>query len=73
MKEINKFQCEHCNVEYKSKIDAMDCEKNHKMPEGINNAISHMRFKAKNDDHSGYPQSVNIKFDDGKTIKFKRC
>lgn len=68
MKEVNKYICEVCNTEYKNKSDAADCEKNHK----IKLKIKDKKYLPLNMDNSGYPLNINVEFEDGKVIKYKR-
>lgn len=68
MKELNKYQCEYCNIEYNDKSKAEQCEKNHKIKMNIKSK-KYLPFEM---DNSGYPLSLNIAFDDGKVITYKR-
>lgn len=68
MKEIAKYQCEYCNTEYVEKAKAEQCENNHK----IKAKLKTKRYLPYYQDHSGYPSSLNVEFEDGKVITFKR-
>ena len=68
MKELSKYQCEYCNTEYKDKSQAEKCENNHK----IKPKLKDKRYSPYNQDHSGYPMTLNVEFEDGKTITYKR-
>lgn len=68
MKELCKYKCEHCNTEYAEKNRAIECEENHK----IKLKCKEKGYLPYHQDHSGYPLYVNIGFEDGKTIRYKR-
>lgn len=68
MKKIEKYRCEICKTEYSDKTDCLQCEKSHKTATEIIDA----RYLSLNQNEQGYPVSVTIKFNDGKTVIFKR-
>lgn len=68
MKELSKYQCEYCNTEYKDKSVAEECESNHK----IKLKVKNKKYLPLNLDNSGYPWKLDIEFDDGKIITYKR-
>lgn len=68
MKEIKHYVCEICGTEYKEKLRATDCEKNHKKPKKIKSC----KYNPKSSDNTGLPSSVMIEFDDGTEVKFSR-
>ena len=68
MKESTKYQCEYCNTEYKDKNKCTECENNHKTrPE-----IESMRYASYKSDNSGYPIYLNVEFEDGEVITYRR-
>ena len=64
MKELKLFVCEYCGTQYKDKEKAKECEKVHKVANGINNASYHA--------NGDYPDRVEVHFTDGKSIWYKR-
>lgn len=68
MKEMVKYQCEYCCTEYKDKSKAEQCENNHKLKAKLKSK----RYLPYESDRSGYPMSLNIEFEDGKVITYKR-
>jgi len=69
MKELNRYMCEYCNTEYKEKDVAEKCEANHKH----NAKIVKMRYLPLKNNKSGYPVSIDVTFEDGMTVMYKRC
>lgn len=68
MKEVAKYQCEYCHTEYREKNKCEECENNHKIKPKIDKKI----YRAYNSEHSGYPYQINIKFENGEVIAYKR-
>ncbi len=68
MKTLHKFQCEVCHTEYAKKEDCQKCEKGHKKAGGIYGT----RYVSIGQSGSGYPISVDIRFDNGEIITYKR-
>ena len=68
MKELSKYQCEYCHTEYREKSACEQCEKNHKVKPKIEKTV----YQPHEMDRSGYPMRINIKFEDGKVITYKR-
>ena len=68
MKEQKLYVCEYCGTQYKNKDNALTCEARHHPPVKIINAAYHA---AKSVD-DGYPDRIEVKFSDGKTIWYKR-
>lgn len=67
MKALSQFQCEFCNTIYKSKSECQICENFHQHPRIIvyNNFNSYKNG-------GKYPNYIDIKMADGKTIRYKR-
>lgn len=68
MKMLEKYQCEYCRTEYREKCDCEQCEKNHKVKPKIKK-IFYQSYKI---DRSGYPTLINIEFENGETVSYKR-
>ena len=68
MKKIERYVCEICGTEYTDKARCQKCEKSHKTATEIIDA----RYLSLHQNEQGYPVSVTIKFNDGKTVIFKR-
>ena len=68
MKELSKYQCEYCQTDYMKKIDCERCEKNHKVKLNIKETF----YLPCGIDMAGYPVRINIEFENGKTITYKR-
>lgn len=68
MKELSKYQCEICKTEYAHKCDCTECEANHK----TRAKIKEKRYLPYHKDTCGYPIDLNVEFEDGKVIKYKR-
>ena len=65
MKRIELYQCEICNMQYNSQDKATECEASHQIPE----TITGYRYTKT---YPKYPVAVNITFDDGKELTYKR-
>lgn len=68
MKQITLYVCKHCGYQYANKLDAQNCEKNHKVPVSIKKA----NYTSIGVDKTGYPSKVNIVFSDGSELYYKR-
>ena len=68
MKEIKLYQCEFCYHQYSDQQLAAECEKNHKIPK----KVSACRYWSYEQDESGYPQLIDVVFDNGKTVQYCR-
>jgi hypothetical protein len=68
MKEQTLYICEFCNTQYKSKQAALDCEKYHHTAK----TMRQPQYHAAKCSQDGYPDRIEIVFDDGKTIWYKR-
>ena len=68
MKEQKLYVCEFCGTQYKEKSKALECEKNHHVPKTMRQPQYHV-VKCSQD---GYPDRIEIVFEDGKTIWYKR-
>ena len=68
MKTLEKYQCEYCHTEYHEKSACERCEKNHKVKPKIKKTI----YQSYEMDRSGYPMRINIEFENGETITYKR-
>ena len=69
MKELKRYQCEHCGTVYSDKATAKKCESTHK----VKGKISKLVHRPVRDDATGYPLYVEVMFEDGKVIKYKKC
>lgn len=68
MLEQKLYMCEFCRTQYKDKQKALDCEKNHYIPK----EMRQLQYHASKCSNDGYPNRIEIEFDDGKTIWYKR-
>lgn len=68
MKEVKHYICEICHTEYANEDEAWECEKTHKTPTKICQAI----YKSMNADLLGYPQKIEVMMSDGQKVWFKR-
>lgn len=68
MKEQILYMCEFCRTQYKNKNEALKCEKNHHTPK----EMRQFKYHAAKSDKDGYPDVIEVVFDDGKVIKYKR-
>lgn len=68
MKEIKHYICEICGTEYKDKLDAQKCERNHCEP----NDIEKCRYLSYEYNKKGYPISIDVKMKDGCIVTYKR-
>lgn len=68
MKEIRKYRCEFCHVEYTDKAEAMGCERSHKKPIEIVDVV----YRARSVDRSGLPAKITVKMSDGSGIIYSR-
>lgn len=68
MKTLEKYQCEYCHTEYREKSACERCEKNHKVKSKIKKTV----YQSYEIDRSGYPMRINIEFENGETITYKR-
>lgn len=68
MKEKKLYTCETCFTDYNDKKKAIECEKTHITPL----EIADCRYVPLSNCKTGYPQTIDIKFKDGKTIKYRR-
>ena len=68
MKELSKYQCEYCHTEYRIKSDCERCEKNHKIKPKISKSV----YQSYEMDKSGYPMRINIEFENGEVVTYKR-
>ncbi len=68
MKTISLYQCELCGTQYKSRLEAIECENGHKRIKDIRTA-SYVSCKV---DRTGKPTKVIIAFDDGSEGVYKR-
>lgn len=64
MQEIKRYQCDFCKLEYMRQQDAEKCERNHKRPISVKEAM----YKGLWSD--GYPSAVYVRMDDGKVKKY---
>lgn len=68
MKEQKLYVCEFCNTQFKNKEEALKCESYHSTPKKMRFPQYH-RALYEND---GYPDRIEIVFDNGKTIWYKK-
>ena len=68
MKEIKHYMCEYCHTEYASADEAQRCEKSHKEPKEIIDAV----YKSMNSDLYGYPESILIQMSDGVKVLYRQ-
>lgn len=68
MKELKLYTCEFCGTNYKEKTICMQCEKTHKKPVKIKSS----RYIPDKNNNKGYPISLEIEMEDGKTVTYKR-
>ena len=68
MKEQKLYICEFCNTQFKNKQEALNCEKNHHTPKEMRQPQYHRT----NHSNDGYPDRIEIVFDDGKSLWYKR-
>lgn len=67
MKEQKLYLCECCGTQYKDKNECKKCESSHEKALEIHD----MRFHACKD-WSNYPDKVELKMADGKTVWYHR-
>ena len=68
MKTVRHYVYETCGTVYADKAKAAECEKGHKAPE----KIIRTRYAPVSGDRTGYPQTLEVLMDDGKTATYKR-
>ena len=68
MKEIKHYMCEYCHTEYASVDEAQRCEKSHKEPKEIIDAVYQSMYK----DLYGYPESILIQMSDGAKVLYRQ-
>lgn len=68
MKKIELFVCEICGTQYAERLKAKDCEANHKKPVKIASTFD----TPKSMNAKGYPCRVNVLFDDGAEVTYRR-
>ena len=68
MKEQKLYVCEFCGTQYKEKSKALDCEKNHHTPK----TMKQPQYHAAKCSQDGYPDRIEIVFEDGKVVWYKR-
>lgn len=68
MKELKLYQCGFCNTQYTEKSKCSKCEKSHISPLKINKC----RYVGMNENHKGYPVSIEVSFENGETATYKR-
>lgn len=68
MKEVKKYICEVCGTEYNEKQKCAQCEKSHKKIGNIKKA----RYLNVSQNAQGYPITVDIEFEDGCVVTYKR-
>lgn len=68
MKETILYKCEICGTEYKDKKKCEQCEACHKKK----GKIIKMRHQPYSFDHSGYPDKITVRFEDGMEKMYSR-
>lgn len=68
MKQISFYICEICKTQYKERLAAKTCEESHVFPD----KIADSRYLSKSQNEKGYPQSIDVLFKDGKTVRYHR-
>jgi len=68
MKEIKHYMCEYCHTEYTSIDEAQTCEKSHKAPKEIIDAV----YKSIDAEIYGYPVTVLIRMSDGNKVLYRQ-
>lgn len=68
MKKLLKYQCEYCHTDYSEKTNCERCEKNHKVKLNIKKTV----YLPYGMDGSGYPMQINVEFENGEVITYKR-
>lgn len=68
MKEVKHYICEICNTEYRNKSQCEQCEKSHKKATKIK--VAHYISATQN--QKGYPQKIDVEFEDGEVLTYKR-
>ena len=69
MREVKHYVCEFCKTEYKDENDARYCEKGHKTPTEICQALYAPVYEFP----FGDPQKIEVKMSDGTKVWFRRC
>lgn len=68
MEKVEHYVCKVCGTVYADEGKCSECEKTHKKPI----AITHLKYLPFTWDASGYPLTVDVVMEDGKTVKYKR-
>ena len=68
MKEVIFYECELCHTQYKDKEKALRCEQNHHKPV----RFEYCRYHATKCSDDGYPDYIEIVFEDGKCLRYHR-
>lgn len=68
MKEIKHYICEICGTEYKDKLNAQKCEKNHCELDSIEKC----RYLSYEYNNKGYPISIDVRMMNGQIVTYKR-
>ena len=66
MKELKLYQCEICNTQYKSKIDAMECERSHVKPI----CFDDFKFLSCSQSQDGLPEWIEMVFPNGERKRY---
>ena len=68
MRTVQHYVCETCGTVYADKAKAAERQKAHHAPDRIIRA----RYAPVSGDRTGYPQTLEVLMDDGKTATYKR-
>lgn len=65
---VERYICETCGTEYTDKERCAECEGWHIKPD----RIEEMQHVPVNRDAHGYPLSIDVRMEDGKTVRYER-
>ena len=68
MKELRLYQCEICSTQYGTRELAEECEKSHRLI----SSIAASKYRSRKSNPSGYPDTIDIEFDNGEVLRYKR-
>lgn len=66
MQELKIYRCEFCQTKYDDKTKCQECERGHKKPIDVKPSEYLPIFQ----DAKGYPYYVDVKMDNGKTVRY---
>lgn len=68
MKELKLYTCEFCGTNYSQKRVCEECEKSHL----IAKKIKRQRYVSMKNNQKGHPISIDVQFDNGDIVTYKR-